>query len=214
MTDKGMNLILERTEVSDRAFCPTCKRSVQVVYSSDTHVHRIGGHPAGALGVPRLVICEGSYHPIVFLPGLYAVVVIIQRAGLVLAVSRKDDMSDLGLPGGKAEPGEQPWDALVREVFEETGVRLKFGMYVYHRLDYAQRGDTKPTLPALCFLVGVEGFEGEPSQVEAGRVAWVPQEEIVADHCSFREYNRALFEAVGPLMRIQAQHDASLTASV
>ena len=35
-------------------------------------------------------------------------------------MSRKDNPSDFGLPGGKIEDGEQPFIAMVREMVEET----------------------------------------------------------------------------------------------
>lgn len=55
-----------------------------------------------------------------FPPGS-ASVVIVEEAGRVLAVSRKNNHGDLGLPGGKIEPGETPTTAACRESLEETG---------------------------------------------------------------------------------------------
>lgn len=57
-------------------------------------------------------------------PAGSAAVVIIERDGQVLAVSRRDNHADLGLPGGKIEPGESPITAACREAAEELGATV------------------------------------------------------------------------------------------
>lgn len=49
-------------------------------------------------------------------------VVILNKEGEVLAVSRKDDHNDFGLVGGKVDEGETPIQAIMRECLEETGI--------------------------------------------------------------------------------------------
>ena len=45
--------------------------------------------------------------------------------GKTLCISRRNDTTQWGLPGGKVDPGETPLHAVVRETFEETGIVLK-----------------------------------------------------------------------------------------
>lgn len=61
-------------------------------------------------------------HEQLLLPGTEAVV--INNKGEVL-LQRRRDSGAWGLPGGSIDPGEEPADAVVREVFEETGIRVK-----------------------------------------------------------------------------------------
>jgi 8-oxo-dGTP pyrophosphatase MutT (NUDIX family) len=53
-----------------------------------------------------------------------ACVVLINENGLVLGVSRKDDHSKMGLPGGKMDPEDllDPMTTAIRECTEETGL--------------------------------------------------------------------------------------------
>ena len=55
-----------------------------------------------------------------------AQVVLFNEEGLVLAVSRKDNHSDFGLPGGKMEEkdGDNPMLTAYRELKEETGLEM------------------------------------------------------------------------------------------
>ena len=46
----------------------------------------------------------------------------LKKDGKVLAVSRGADMSDMNMPGGGVELGEDSKDAAMRELWEETGI--------------------------------------------------------------------------------------------
>ncbi len=58
---------------------------------------------------------------LLLLPGVAAVV--MNESGEVL-LQRRSDNGLWGLPGGSLEPGEEPADAIVREVWEETGLEV------------------------------------------------------------------------------------------
>lgn len=114
-----------------------------------------------------------------------ATCLIMSDDGKVLAVSRKHDPSDFGLPGGKVDEAEEPIDAAARELKEETGlIAIKLTpVFVRHDAD----GYTTTT-----FACEVEGTIETP---ESGIVRWVEPEILFQG--SFGEYNKKLFKKLG-----------------
>ena len=53
-----------------------------------------------------------------------AILIVRDKSGKFLAVSRGDDVTDMNLPGGKIELGEEPAQAAARELWEETGLKV------------------------------------------------------------------------------------------
>jgi mutator protein MutT len=110
----------------------------------------------------------------------------------ILAASRKNNHLDLGLPGGKIEPGETEIQAVVRELKEETSIVAKR----YHRIFAA------PDAVGFWFITFlVYDWEGEAIDREGAVVRWVDPSQMLQTSCSFREYNRDLFAHLGILPR-------------
>jgi 8-oxo-dGTP diphosphatase len=100
----------------------------------------------------------------------------------LLGVSRKDNHKLFGLPGGKVDVGETLYEALVRELKEETGLNVNSAIPIFFRED----GE----FVAVVYLV-TEWF-GEVSTTEKGVVKWITFEDL--KHGSFSEYNTMLEE--------------------
>lgn len=113
----------------------------------------------------------------------------------VLAISRKTDHNDLGLIGGRIEEKDAtPEDAAIREAEEEANVTITKMVFIFDHLDRVEGDEPKP-----CRCFKVLAFEGTPVSLEGAWLGWVPIERLLESSCTFRDYNRALFTAIGLL---------------
>ena len=95
------------------------------------------------------------------------------RGGRVLIARRANPPQLWSLPGGKVEPGESPAQAAVREVREETGVKIEI---------VAPAGEREVVLPNAryrihAFAARWRAGEARPGP-EASAVEWVKPEEL------------------------------------
>ena len=110
----------------------------------------------------------GSKRPIV----LVAACVLLDREGRVLLAKRPEGRPLAGLwefPGGKIEAGEQPEDALVRELREELGI-------VIAKSDLAPLTFASHTYPDFHLLMPVylcRRWQGEVTAHEGQEFLWV-----------------------------------------
>ncbi len=111
-----------------------------------------------------------------------------ENPAMVLGVSRKDNHNDFGLPGGRIEPRETPEQCMVRELYEETGLRA----IDWHLVFEAYEENRK--VRAATYMV--TKFEGCISTQEAGVAAWVPSLKLVDETSTFRDFNKALFKVL------------------
>lgn len=112
-----------------------------------------------------------------------AATVLIINNGLFLGVSRKDNHSSFGLPGGKFEEDESYEKAAIRETLEETGVIIKDLEPVFERSD--GEFNTVTFMPNEIDISNMESKEG-------AIVKWCSREELESG--IFGEYNKRLFE--------------------
>jgi len=119
-------------------------------------------------------------HALLLLPGVAAV--IHNAAGAVLLVRRADD-GEWGLPAGAIDPGECPAQAVVREVWEETGLRVRpvrvigvFGGEPLLRTTYPNGDQCEYTV--IVYFCEVVGGELRARDGEASGFAYVPLDRL------------------------------------
>lgn len=118
-------------------------------------------------------------------------VLLQNNKGQILSVSRKNDRTAWGLPGGKIEPGESPEEAAKRELKEETHfwgdpLDIVFADFEAGELTITYRLDD-----------GLHFFSQQKLHQPKGEgtVAW--KEPIDLINGPFGEYNKKLFDTVG-----------------
>lgn len=121
-----------------------------------------------------------------------AVMLIVNSDGLILGVSRRYDHTKFGLPGGKVEPGEQPWESAIRETREETSIESNFLELIFKREEPATTPDG---LPFYTYCYYARSWKGTPVDSEEGVVKWLTVEELTSEKGAFPDYNKRTIEA-------------------
>lgn len=117
-----------------------------------------------------------------------AALAVVEKDGLLLAVTREHDRSDWTLPGGKLEPDEDWLIALVREVREETGVTVVSAELVHE-------GTSDDDHLVRTYRCRAETLDVELKNSWEGDVGWVKPEELVKG--CFSKYNDAALRKAG-----------------
>ena len=117
-----------------------------------------------------------------------ASVLIEGAGGRILGVSRKDNSDDWGLPGGKAEPGEEPIQAAIRECFEETGVVVRAS----HLTEIFRGPARTPGRVMIVYRAEDWSKHGEPQPGE-GKVDWIQWEDL--ERGSFGDFHKVFHRA-------------------
>lgn len=96
---------------------------------------------------------------------------VIERQGMILACRRRLGKTDGGkweFPGGKIEPGEQPREALRRELREELGLK---DLQVLELVDRTTTARKHKTIDLTCFRVSVK--TATLSSVDHDKLLWL-----------------------------------------
>lgn len=110
--------------------------------------------------------------------------VLVER-GRVLVARRKQGAHLAGLwelPGGKCEEGEDPKDALARELREETGVEVRVGPPVcvtFHRYAPTEGHAAKAVLLLFYEVTRAQGSP-EPAPIDVAELMWADAKELGA----------------------------------
>lgn len=128
-------------------------------------------------------------------------VYIVNKDGKVLAVSRPDDQTKFGLPGGKVEPGESDLWAAKREFKEETGINLSWLSLVktYEATDDFEYWTT-------CYMYypaydNPSDWVLNPRPSETGLVKWIDRSELLQG--PFANFNRKLFARIDSKINVR-----------
>ena len=95
-------------------------------------------------------------------------------AGNILVLDRKKpDWPGLCFPGGHVEPGESFVEAVIREVREETGLRIECP-----RLCGIKQFPTDTGERYMVLLYKANRFEGTLQSSQEGEVFWIPRNQL------------------------------------
>lgn len=98
-----------------------------------------------------------------------AVVAYVTKGDKILAVSRGKNLRDKNMPGGHVEPGEDPVDAAIRELREETGIIADELFPLYTRVNGGY----------IVTTFRVTKFHGKLRSSSEGEASWSDPRELV-----------------------------------
>lgn len=129
-------------------------------------------------------------------PWLPVVAGIIRREQSVLLGLRPEGGSLAGkweFPGGKIEIGEQPEEALARELKEELGIRAEIGPLRFATThNYAEIG-------VMILFYEINYWTGQPTPIHHAEVKWVSIDEITK--LALPDANRNILDRIVHLLK-------------
>jgi 8-oxo-dGTP pyrophosphatase MutT (NUDIX family) len=124
-------------------------------------------------------IREKIGHDLLLAPGVAAI--IRNEGGQILVQRNKEGIWNL--PAGAIDPGEKPAQAIIREVFEETGLIVRpikvigvLGGSPEYRQEYPNGDVVEST--TIVFACEVVGGKLKPQDDETGRLEYRPSDEM------------------------------------
>ena len=122
--------------------------------------------------------------------------VLIQEGKVLLMHRTRAKGGGYNLVGGRVEPGEAPAVGLIRETWEEIGVRINPEKIELMRVVYR---DKKNSTPKLHLVFWIHEWEGEPFNKEPIKclgINWFPLDQLPSE----------LATVAGLVLRLEDQH--------
>ena len=137
--------------------------------------------------------------------------VVVNDSGEIL-LHRRSDNGKWSLPGGSVDPGEQPADAAVREVYEETGIKVVplrlCGVYSGPDLLFTYADGSHTAITSIVFLCKPVGGAPRLDDDETLEIGYFAPDNLPASllsnhvqriHDALKEQPEAAFQRPSPL---------------
>lgn len=136
------------------------------------------------------------------------VMLVVNPDGLILGITRRNDRTKYGLPGGKRDlilGDKNVMDAAVRETMEETGIKVTSCVEIYKQVEIGD-GVNAEDFYSTCFYAS--HWEGTPRDSEEGEVKWLTSKEVTCSRAAFGDYNRKtldVFKTMFPDVKLEGE---------